>query len=570
MSSLLPFLIQCADKRCDPPSPVVSSSALGRSLAQNQLSLREDTAADCNCGVHGFFLSLADFADRNAGIRQIQPWKNLSKVRTNRAQLIKHLRMVAVQWMEENADSEVWEGMRFRDLALQMSHLQEPYDDHLKRMLRDKEWVDASVIHALACVFRVDVAIWQAHQEPHVLGHSMCAHTLLSQGPAFGLLPLALNNDHHFWGVVVADVDKRPASDKLTEIEDWVALPRACSDANDSEVDDDDHMTLPMILDMSPDVMSPEEVDAELQLCSCLASWVPWAAPTELVNNSLAAIQKRTTVRQCVLRGQVVEDLVWEAANADKLPPRLQYNAASRYRLKKARLSAVSHMAKSQHTVAAEALATHSMIDLALITETLSKPCWKRGKAHICMDVFRANPQVIRVWRVMWHCLPAAVRREKLMHMMADSFQKHREHAVPGVWVFDDYSLLGYKVCRDAFRFLTGIGNSSLTAARNSVMQFKQSSSARAELSQWLDIVNTNKPKLYLDARSWLEWYADTHAEKSPISLTCYLPRGRKQFYHLLYERDRRGRNQESAQLSVFLQAWRCETPWIVIPRRLG
>ena len=88
--------------------------------------------------------------------------------------------------MRENADLEVWEGMPFRDLALRMSHLQEPYDDHMERMLCDKEWVDASVIHALACVFRVDVAIWQAHQEPHVLGHSM----LKAGAPTFGLVPI--------------------------------------------------------------------------------------------------------------------------------------------------------------------------------------------------------------------------------------------------------------------------------------------------------------------------------------------------------------------------------------------
>ena len=80
----------------------------------------------------------------------------------------------------------------------------------------------------------------------------------------------------------------------------------------------------------------------------------------------------------------------------------------------------------------------------------------------------------------------------------------------------------------------------------------------------------TNKPKLYLDSRQWLEQYADSHAEKSPISLTSYLPGGRKRFYHMIYESDRRGHGQEAAQLSVFLQAWRCETPWIVIPRRMG
>ena len=133
---------------------------------------------------------LADFADRIHAIKQTRAWKARSKVKTNTAQLIKHLRVVAVQWMRDNADLEVWEGMRFRELALRMSHLQEPFDNHLKRMLCDKEWVDASVIHALACVFRVDVAIWQAHQEPHVLGHFMS-----SQSPAFA----AVNDRHLSW-----------------------------------------------------------------------------------------------------------------------------------------------------------------------------------------------------------------------------------------------------------------------------------------------------------------------------------------------------------------------------------
>ena len=102
------------------------------------------------------------------------------------------------------------------------------------------------------------------------------------------------------------------------------------------------------------------------------------------------------------------------------------------------------------------------------------------------------------------------------------------------------------------------------------MMQGKVSSCARSELSQWLLIVASNKPKLYLDCRQWLEVYADTHAEQSPISLMSYLPGGRKQFYHLIYERDRHMQSQPAAGLSVFLEAWRCETPWIVIPKCIG
>ena len=64
--------------------------------------------------------------------------------------------------------------------------------------------------------------------------------------------------------------------------------------------------------------------------------------------------------------------------------------------------------------------------------------------------------------------------------------------------------------------------------------------------------------------------YADTHADQSPISLTRYLQAGRKCFYHLIYERDRRDSGRPTASLTTFLRAWRCETPWIVIPKHHG
>ena len=63
----------------------------------------------------------------------------------------------------------------------------------------------------------------------------------------YGLVPLALNNDHHFWGVASTGVEKGPISDKLIEIEVWVRLPQACSDRNrscDNEDDDDDDITV--------------------------------------------------------------------------------------------------------------------------------------------------------------------------------------------------------------------------------------------------------------------------------------------------------------------------------------
>ena len=191
---LLPLLINYAGKRCGPPSPVVDAPRLTQWLAQNSLMLRHDTLADGNCGIHAFFLSLCDFARLNPGFKTSAAWKRLSRLSFNVADTVQHLRKVAVDWMADHADAAVWDGMTFRDLACQMSHLQEPFDVHLERMSRDKQWVDASVIHALACVFQVDVGIWQEHLESLLVGQSLECDGLRSSG----LIPMALKNDYHF------------------------------------------------------------------------------------------------------------------------------------------------------------------------------------------------------------------------------------------------------------------------------------------------------------------------------------------------------------------------------------
>ena len=52
-------------------------------------------------------------------------------------------------------------------------------------------------------------------------------------------------------------------------------------------------------------------------------------------------------------------------------------------------------------------------------------------------------------------------------------------------------------------------------------------------------IKNQSKAQRYLDSRNWTEAYAETHGEKSPMSLRVYLPAGRKFFYHSQYEFER-------------------------------
>ena len=91
---------------------------------------------------------------------------------------------------------------------------------------------------------------------------------------------------------------------------------------------------------------------------------------------------------------------------------------------------------------------------------------------------------------------------------------------------------MGERVCWDAFLKLSGIGVSSVVKARNGALADQQSSLSLKELSICLRITNTNKDQLFLDARQWLEMYADTHGENSPMECLSYLPAGRKQFYY--------------------------------------
>ena len=138
-----------------------------------------------------------------------------------------------------------------------------------------------------------------------------------------------------------------------------------------------------------------------------------------------------------------------------------------------------------------------------------------------------------------------------------------REHAV-GAFVFP---FLGFQVCKEAFQCLTGIGSSSLTKARIAAMAGHESSLSHSELGMSKLISNTNKPKLYLDARCWLEHYADSAGDHSPIEVETFLPQGRKYCYWVLYVKSRSP--APSASLSTFLEAWRIELPWLKVASSL-
>ena len=181
------------------------------------------------------------------------------------------------------------------------------------------------------------------------------------------------------------------------------------------------------------------------------------------------------------------------------------------------------------------------------------------------MDPFKGNPVLVRNWRSLWRSLPACLRQEALLTNAMQAFDAKgcETHCVP-------YTFLGHAVCKTALMRLSGIGAWSLTQARTRAAKGHKSCSSRKDLQNAMLIQNTSQPKLYIDARSWLVHYADTHAEKSPISLECYLPAGRKSFYWAAYVHERKKAGIRAASLPVFLAAWRCECPWLVVMKSVS
>ena len=125
------------------------------------------------------------------------------------------------------------------------------------------------------------------------------------------------------------------------------------------------------------------------------------------------------------------------------------------------------------------------------------------------------------------------------------------------------YRVMGHHVCKEAFVKITGIGNWSVQHARDMVLNGTVSSLSRRELGYARVIQARNKEPKYLDARAWLEHYADKFGDRSPMEMMTYLPKGRTSTVYALYAHDRTG--LLCALVAVFLDAWRFELPWLIM-----
>ena len=167
-------------------------------LAENNWHPDENTARDGNCGLDAFAKSLLLQMSRNpraGGPRACIKQRSILRTAGDKIAL---LRQVGVKWLDTHARELLWPGMSIAKLCSVVSGSQFP--DYLARMKMDGEWIDTAFLHALGAAHGVNVLIFQIGQDPAIVGMDVADDTS-EDGHSTMMVPIALVNDCHFWGV---------------------------------------------------------------------------------------------------------------------------------------------------------------------------------------------------------------------------------------------------------------------------------------------------------------------------------------------------------------------------------
>ena len=110
--------------------------------------------------------------------------------------------------------------------------------------------------------------------------------------------------------------------------------------ADGSSDDDQDTHADGDALSPCPWALKDAEVEAELGMCATLATWEPFASPTDELVNAMVAlaphdVHRRGKGSRCLLRASVVQRISCEQIEYNQLPDRMKYHGDTRYRLKR-------------------------------------------------------------------------------------------------------------------------------------------------------------------------------------------------------------------------------------------
>ena len=103
---LLHHYVDCR-RRGTPSSGKAALAALRTEIDAQRLELIDETVTDGNCGVHVFALGLLEAGRHLPPLYRTTQFKKLLTTRRDTNAMIHHLRHVACQWYDNNADTEV-------------------------------------------------------------------------------------------------------------------------------------------------------------------------------------------------------------------------------------------------------------------------------------------------------------------------------------------------------------------------------------------------------------------------------------------------------------------------------
>ena len=460
----------------------------------------------------------------------------------------------------------IWPGMTVAKLCCTVSGWS--FQEYLAKMRQDREWADLAFLHALGRAHGVNVVIFQAHMDETLVGEDLQDSAEHEDRIA---VPVALVNDHHFWGVLpcghevaVDAVDKGEHAALRSHVGDGRRGKGLCpsSRANppnerDSGAAQEDGACEDGEL---PEVAFPEAsppmcaaaIEAELEMCTALATWEPWNTPSAALLQAMDCTQKARAGVQyaqaicttCVRRAEAIMEMAYENAHFANMPPSLRCQRLARIRLHGCPRWQRTHHAQDILDM------SHGIQSVEALSQSLHEgACARHNKSHgpgnpHCEGMTGLTATMVYNWRVLWWSLPKVQRKEHMLQMFVKSLRAHRAKGGSDESWRMHYTFLGQNVCRDAFLSLSGLGSSTLQAARDAALAGKVSWSSEAErelhgFSMHAGSHNkANGRAAYLGARAWLEWYSETHAEMSPMNLQAYLPAGRKCFYYAHYRKD--------------------------------
>jgi len=600
-----------------------------RQLAANSLRADEQTVRDGNCGVHAFVTGLVDQMQCKApkkGGPGAALRRKLLRAPNGTAGRIAMARAAGAAWLKDNAGTQMWEGMSVGRLCVVVSGM--PLRDYIASMQQDGQWADTAFLHALGCAYVANVFVFQAGMDIALLGPSLCEETAGNKDPI--AVPVALANNYHFWGVtqqaptLTEPVDKgdfalaflpdqgvgSQPSPKRRRVEEGLPgqgvgpqpqPPSKHHQVGEGQGTEEDGFDLTPYFQQEHGSGGAEEsslreraVQVELDLCQALAHWCPWSEPSaELVSTMRLAAgcglgaEGRDVGTACLARADAIRQLAYEEVHGSQLPEALKYQRAARCRL-------TNPGAWKRCVVTDQRLVTTSYLQACagvpaleeMASRLANADCGQWGPVHepgnrVCVGLQSFSASVVINWRILWWSLPKTSRKEHLLKAFRASLASHR--AMGGTderWRMQ-YQFLGHSVCRNAFMILSGASAFACQEARDAALQGKCCWVSRAELGLASSIRNASKAAAYLGARQWLEWYAATYAEMSPMSNLAYLPAGRKAFYYQHYRQDMLKRaaltspsgvyapgdnpDLQLADESTFLKAWRMEVPWLVV-----